>query len=153
MRYRFIYPPGLAFAFVVLAVAGSVQAAPPDAYVLAERADQVLERAQSANGVKPAPLADDAEFLRRASLDIVGRIPASADVYAFLADTAPDKRRQLIDKLLRSPGYVTHHINLWRALLMPETMTNVDMRSLQPGFDAWLRQKLRDNAPYDRLAY
>src|SRR5262245_15081042 len=51
----------------------------------------------------PAPAADDAEFLRRPSLDLAGAVPPVSEVRAFLADTRPDKRRRLIDRLLDSP--------------------------------------------------
>jgi Protein of unknown function (DUF1549)/Protein of unknown function (DUF1553) len=152
MTYRFIRLMSLSL-LILLAALSTAGAAAPDPYALAERLDSLLEAKQSANGVKPAPLIDDTGFLRRVSLDLVGRIPTSYEVYTFIADSAPDKRRRVVDKLLRSPGYVTHHVNLWRALLLPETMTNAEMRFLQPGFDAWLRQKVRDNTPYDRLAY
>jgi Protein of unknown function (DUF1549)/Protein of unknown function (DUF1553) len=152
MTYRFIRLMSLSLLILLVAL-GTTQAAAPDPYALAERLDTLLEAKQSANGVKPAPLIDDSAFLRRISLDLIGRIPTSYEVYTFIADSAPDKRRRVVDKLLRSPGYVTHQVNLWRALLLPETMTNAEMRFLQPGFDAWLRQKVRDNTPYDRLAY
>src|ERR1043166_7103186 len=43
-------------------------------------------------GIEPAPMSSDAEFLRRVSLDLTGRIPSGAEVEAFLADGNPSKR-------------------------------------------------------------
>jgi hypothetical protein len=49
--------------------------------------------------VRPAPLASDAEFLRRVSLDLTGRLPEPKAVRKFLADPDPNKRDKLIDSL------------------------------------------------------
>src|SRR5689334_20459020 len=51
-------------------------------------------------GITPAPLASDAEFLRRVSLDLTGRLPTPEAVTRFLADPSQDKREKLIDSLL-----------------------------------------------------
>jgi len=52
-----------------------------------------------------APLANDEEFFRRVHIDMIGRIPDSADLRTFLADTAPDKRDKLIDRLTGSKDW------------------------------------------------
>ncbi len=103
--------------------------------------------------IAPAPLADDAEFLRRAFLDIAGRIPTVAEARTFLNDDSPDKRRRLVQRLLNDAGYVTHFARYWRSVLMPEAATDFGTRFQVPGFEAWLREKLGDNTPYDRLVY
>lgn len=59
-----------------------------------------------ADGVAPAAMTSDAEFLRRVSIDLTGRIPTPEQVDAFLNDTAADKRSKLVDQLLASPAYV-----------------------------------------------
>ena len=56
-------------------------------------------------GVIPSDVCDDAEFLRRVSLDITGTLPTAADVRAFLADSSPDKRQRKINELLETPAY------------------------------------------------
>src|SRR5271163_498742 len=59
---------------------------------VAAEIDRIID-AQLAQAKLPAsPLADDAEFIRRLSLDIRGRIPHAERVTAFLADTDPNKR-------------------------------------------------------------
>src|SRR5438445_183318 len=50
--------------------------------------------------VPSAPLSSDTEFLRRVYLDLTGRIPSSDDIRAFLADTTPNKRDNVIDQLI-----------------------------------------------------
>lgn len=116
---------------------------------LAERIDKHLAESWRANNVEPAAAADDAEFLRRAFLDLAGRIPSVAETRAFLRDTTPDKRDRLVERLLASPRYITHWVNVWRALLLPETLASRQARVLSPGFETWLRGQLEKNAGYD----
>ena len=65
-----------------------------DARTLAQRIDQAISKRLNTQGVKPSPLADDAEFLRRVYLDITGVIPPADKAAAFLESKDPDKRRQ-----------------------------------------------------------
>ena len=69
--------------------------------------DNLLFDRMAADGVPPAPVTTDAEFLRRAYLDLTGRIPQPAEAEAFLRNTAPGKRAQLIERLLASDAYVS----------------------------------------------
>jgi hypothetical protein len=68
--------------------------------------DQHIFTRMETDGVPPAPLSADAEFLRRVSLDLTGRIPAPEEAAAFFNDTTPNKRQLLIERLLASPAYV-----------------------------------------------
>ena len=45
-------------------------------------------------GITPSEPASDATFLRRVSLDVIGRLPSAEEVRSFLADTGPAKREQ-----------------------------------------------------------
>ena len=67
--------------------------------------DQFTYKKMAADGVLPAPSTNDAEFLRRVSLDLTGRIPAPELAAAFLGGTDAGKRAQLIEDLLASPAY------------------------------------------------
>ena len=69
--------------------------------------DAEIFGAMKAAGFEPARPASDAEFLRRVSLDLTGRIPDPAAVTAFLADFSPDKRSRLVDQLLASDAFVS----------------------------------------------
>src|SRR2546428_463108 len=68
-------------------------------------------------GVTPAT-ASDAEFLRRVSLDLTGMPPSADEVRAFIAETAPDKRARLIDRLFASPHYARHFASTLDLMLM-----------------------------------
>jgi hypothetical protein len=122
-----------------------------DPVQLAARIDAGLAAGWRAEQVAPAPPADDAEFLRRASLDIIGKIPAVSEVRAFLADRSPDKRRRLVEQLLARGGYANHLANMWRELLLPGANTSAETRALAPQLEAWLRLRFAEETPYDRL--
>ncbi|WP_186767412.1 DUF1549 and DUF1553 domain-containing protein [Blastopirellula retiformator] len=114
------------------------------------RIDQLLGERLQAEGVEPPPLADDGEFLRRAYLDLNGAIPPVAITRDYLADSSPDKRRQLIDRLLASPAFASHMASTWREVILKPTE---DFQQLQNQFalQAWLREQFSDNARYDRI--
>ncbi|MDP9053186.1 MAG: DUF1549 domain-containing protein, partial [Acidobacteriota bacterium] len=68
--------------------------------------DYNIQAALAANNVVPAQKTDDYEFIRRASLDLTGRIPASSRVASFVASTDPAKRAALVEELLAKPEWV-----------------------------------------------
>jgi Protein of unknown function (DUF1549) len=69
--------------------------------------DELLFARMSADGIAPAPLTTDSEFLRRAFIDLTGRIPQPDKTLAFFQDTSATKRARLIDELLASDAYVS----------------------------------------------
>lgn len=101
-------------------------------------------------GIPPSPLCDDATFLRRASLDIAGRLPTLEETQAFMASTAPDKRDQWIDQLLRSPEYADYFANKWTSLLKNRRDDASDITS-NFAFYSWVRDSLLANKPYDQF--
>lgn len=110
---------------------------------LGERIDRlVAERWQEAGVRAPAAAADDATFLRRVSLDLLGHIPSAGEARAFLNDRSAGKRDQLVERLLRSPRHPVHFARLWRELLIPEAPTS------QP-LEEWLRQRFAWNTRFD----
>ncbi len=74
--------------------------------------------------VAPAKLTTDQEFFRRINLDLTGRIPASAEIRAFAADTDPSKRDKIIDKLLASDAF-TDKWTMWLGDLMQNNVNQV----------------------------
>src|SRR5205085_1926167 len=104
---------------VLLALGVPVTAADP-VRELADTIDKHIRAGWDKAKAKPAPAADDAEFLRRVYLQLAGRIPSVSEVREFLDDRKPDKRERIILKLLDSPRYVTHFVSIWRTWMMPE---------------------------------
>jgi len=100
------------------------------------------------SGLAPAPCSD-AEFLRRVSLDLVGMPPTADEARQFLADTAPDKRQRLVDRLFASPHYARHMANTLDVMLMERRAnTNVPVEAWR----AWLVQCVRENKPWNEMA-
>lgn len=124
-------------------------AANRDARALATRIDILLGARWTEARIHPSAIADDGEFLRRASLDLIGKIPTAAETRDFLDDPAPGKRAALVDRLLDSPAYAARAALLWRQLLLPEAENGVGVASV--GMEAWLRKKIQEEAGYDRI--
>jgi hypothetical protein len=123
-----------------------------DAHALAQQIDRLLAERWALAKAQPAPPADDAEFMRRIYLDLVGKIPTAAEARDFLDDTSPDKRAKLVEVLLSSPAYLTHATESYRSMLLPEADTDGQIRALAPTFEAWLRKKIAEDAGYDKIA-
>ncbi len=118
-----------------------------DARALAGRIDFWLEARMAEKGVVPADTAiDDATFLRRAFLDLSGRIPDIVQARDFLENPAEDKRARLIDHLLSQPRYAEHMATVWGQLIVPPT--NDPMRPRVQGVEFWLAQEFRKNTSY-----
>ena len=98
-----------------------------------------------------APRADDAEYLRRVTLDLTGTIPTEAEIVAFLKDPSPEKRSTVVDVLLASPRHADWFAMWFGNLLVGSSIRNrnLDRRS----FNDWLRDQFRRNRPYDELVY
>ncbi len=114
--------------------------------------DRLIAQRWADTGTEPAPIADDAEFLRRVYLDLAGRIPSVEEARTFLRDGRSDKRARLVEQLLGSSRYVAHFTTVWRMLLLPEAGNNFQVRLQQPSFEAWLKQLVARNAGYDEMA-
>jgi hypothetical protein len=139
-----------------LALPPALRAADKDVEALAAAIDERLAAVWGTD-VRPAAPADDAEFFRRVHLDLAGRIPSVTEARDFLDDERQDKRRIWVDRILRADpddssyrdAYVAHFTNVWRGWLLAQTGRQA---ARQPALEAWLRQRLKANTAYDRLA-
>jgi hypothetical protein len=99
-------------------------------------------------GLTASAPVDDATYLRRAYIDIVGVIPPPEVVRSFLADAAPDKRAKMVQGLLAGPAYAESWAGYWDDLLLgPVREQAVD----RGAFRAWLREQLAKNVPWNVL--
>jgi hypothetical protein len=135
-------------------VTASVAAALPPAAGATPLAEQTLVdrhlfASWARDTVPHAEPASDFEFARRVFLDLTGRIPTKERLLAFVRSTAPDKRDRLIDELLDSQAWADFW-TYWYGDLLRVTHNRVGNASMKH-FDAWLRQSLRDDKPYNRL--
>lgn len=94
--------------------------------------------------------ADDATFLRRVYLDLNGIIPTADEAKAFLDDSDPEKRAKLIDRLLASPRYGLHQLDVWDLIYFGRNPPSYDAPKRE-GFKKWLQAAFDQNLPYDEL--
>jgi uncharacterized protein DUF1549/uncharacterized protein DUF1553 len=107
----------------------------------------------TANGILPAAVAGDEEFLRRVTLDLTGTIPTSADVQAFVADTRTDKRARKIDTLLNSEAFADRW-TMWFGDLVQNVQNANNSREYYIGKNAyysWIHDSIRAGKPYDLM--
>ena len=130
--------------------ARTVESVRPQAKVLedAARLDAALERGLQRRQETPLDLVDDATFVRRAHLSIVGRIPTLAETERFLADQAADKRNQLVDSLLDSAGRTSHFSNFWFDQLRVKSRQQA--LSGEP-FAHFIRTSIQQDKPFDQF--
>jgi hypothetical protein len=117
---------------------------------MAARVDALLAQAWERAGITPAPEASDAEFLRRAYLDLTGKIPTVGEARAFLADKDQAKRQRLIEALLAQPAHANHLATTWTRFLLPQNDAARAFGGAQ--FHTWLADKFADNTAYDAIA-
>ena len=99
--------------------------------------------------MNPSGDCTDADFLRRAYLDLLGILPTVAEAKAFINDPDPDKRPRLIDRLLERPEYADQWALKWSDLLRNEERT-LDRKGVQ-SFHHWIRQGVAENKPLDQF--
>ena len=111
--------------------------------------DEQVDRQLARLNLPASPACDDAEFVRRAWVDTVGRPPTVAETRAFLASANPNKRDALIDELLARSEFVDYWTYKWSDVLML-TSARLLPNAVQ-AYDSWLRREVAANTPWDKL--
>jgi len=109
-----------------------------------------LEAGWEENKLTPSKTCDDYEFIRRATLDIIGRIAKSEEIERFLLDPAPTRRSQLIERLLKSEDYPRNWANIWTNWLL--TRSGPFSRGMyHEKTQVWLEDQFAQNTRYHEL--
>jgi len=112
--------------------------------------DETVTAKLKALSIPPSGDCTDTDFLRRVTLDVLGRLPTLKEVDTFLADAASDKRTRVIDRLLAAPEFNDFWAMKWADVLRSSAKT------LQPkgnaAFQLWLRDRLAAGTPMDLIA-
>ena len=111
--------------------------------------DELIDQQLTRLNLPASSPGGDAEFLRRATIDTIGRIPSTDEARAFLADTSPTRRDALIDRLLSSPDFVDYWTYKWSDLLMLNG-TRLRPQALKAYYQ-WVRKQVMDGVPWDRF--
>lgn len=141
----------LSIVATTLLAAVTMQAAPLDTTAASKQVDALLAQGWQKHQIKPNAPVDDATFLRRAYLTVVGRIPTLEEATAFHACQMPDKRAKLVDKLLASEGYVQNFFNYWADVLRAQSQ-GVAGSTTSQNYLNYIRTSLRENKPWDQMA-
>jgi len=99
--------------------------------------------------LRPSPPADDFTFIRRATIDTVGRLPTPDETLQYVSSVDVDKKTRLVDRLLASEDFVAYWSYKWSDLLL------VNGTKLRPiavqSFYKWIRNSVRENKPWDQF--
>tara|TARA_Y100000766_G_scaffold43760_2_gene33807 strand:+ start:105 stop:2135 length:2031 start_codon:yes stop_codon:yes gene_type:complete len=150
-------PPKLPEAVTIKPEGAVLKVAPidretrPEIEQAAAQIDSILQAYWNENKTKSGKKTTDHEFVRRAYLELAGRIPTIDEARTFCDATGRKKRGQLIDDLLESPGYVSHFYNYWADILRLKERPSRDI-FFEP-YMAWVKESIADNMPYDKWVY
>ena len=111
--------------------------------------DEHLFTAMAKDDIPHAALTSDYEFCRRVYLDLIGRIPTTEQLLKFVNNTDVAKRDKLIDALIDSPEWVANW-GYWFGDLFRVCGNRIGNPTLKH-FDAWIRDSLKADKPYDKF--
>jgi len=142
-------------AHVLVSVPWPTAGSPPARLPPANLIDVEIDRRLDELGLPSSPPASDEGFLRRATLDVLGTLPAPNEIRAFLADASPLKREHAIDRLLADPRRAV----VWASKMCDVTGCNIDTMEgpteLRPKrakmWHDWFRKRFADNVSYDEI--
>lgn len=128
---------------------------PQRAAVTAERSssrnlvDQFVDQKLSRLKLATSPRCDDATFVRRTTLDLIGTLPTAKEAEEFVHDPRPGKREAWIDGLMERPEFAEWWALKWADMLRVEEKT-LDAKGAQV-FHAWLRNAFAEDRPLDEV--
>ena len=116
-----------------------------------------LKKSWEENEVIPSSTATEGEWCRRVFLDVLGRIPTTDELNVFLKDTSPEKKRQLIDRLLSADyvdTYSRNWSNVWTNILIGRSGgSERNSRTNRQGMENYLSEAFSENRPYDQMVF
>lgn len=109
-----------------------------------------IRRGWQTAAVRPSPVADDAEWFRRVTLDLWGRIPTLDETEAFLANKRPNKREETVDRLLDDTAFAHNLTTIWTNVLIGRRSGPQVNR---PALQKFLRMSFAANRPWNQIVY
>ena len=103
-------------------------------------------------GLAPSELCSDEQFIRRLSLDLSGTIPTPVQVKAFVDSTSPNKRKDLVEKMLNSSEYSYYFAAKWADILRVKRGGQAENMKGTFAFHGWIRDAIKSDMPYDQFA-
>jgi hypothetical protein len=116
---------------------------------VSQKIDQLLFASWAEHKITPSGIVDDATFLRRAMLDIIGRIPTPRERRAFTMEPSADKRRRLVQRLLHSPEFPRYWSQVWTHWFLTRAVDPVNQERLR----GWLENEFAQQTSHRELAF
>ena len=113
--------------------------------------DSLLKESWESASVKPSRVATDEEYLRRAYLDLLGRIPNIREAGDFLRSKEAGKRAKLVEYLLAHPDYPKNFATQWKVILLGRKGQPREVNAAS--LTNWLRRQFAENRPWNEFAY
>ncbi len=114
--------------------------------------DRFVEQQLGPASMNPARVVSDSTFARRVYLDLVGLPPTPQQLDQFLNDDSPNKRIQLIDRLLNDRrAYADHWLTFWNDALRNAYRGTGFIDNGRQQITEWLYRSLYENKPYDQF--
>ncbi|HLU48444.1 MAG TPA: DUF1549 domain-containing protein, partial [Planctomycetota bacterium] len=128
---------------------GETEASSPSE--VAARVDVLLAELHKEAKIDPAPRAADVEWLRRAYRALAGRTPRPEEVERFVEDSRPEKRAEVIDRLVASDEWARQLAGTWRDIILSRAQ-DPRARNVRDTIEDWLFARFRSNAGWDEIA-
>ena len=113
------------------------------------RIDAAIAKRLSEEGVQPSPRANPSDWLRRASLDLRGRIPTPPEIDAFLAADESTRRKAFIDAAVTSDEFADHFGTWWATLLVGRS---AERQAYRTRLRHWIADEVALGTSWDRIA-
>jgi hypothetical protein len=139
-------------AAVALGAPASLEESPAELKPAGQIDELVFGRLQQL-GIQPAGVCSDAVFVRRAYLDVIGTLPTAVEANEFLQNRSLKKRQALIEKLLARDEFADYWAMKWSEILRIKAEFPINLwPNAAQAYHHWIRDCLRENVPYDRMA-
>jgi len=124
----------------------------PDPPKPANGIDEIIFAKLKSLGIEPA-LCSDAVFIRRAFLDLTGKLPTAEEAKAFIQDPDQNKRVALIDRLLDRTAHFDYWAMKWSDILRVKAEFPVKVwPNAAQAYYRWIWESIAQNKPYDQFA-
>ncbi len=124
----------------------------PDVAEMTKIIDEKIAEGWKDNKITPSHEVGDLEFLRRASLDVIGRVPTLEEIVAYEKDPPEKRRSLLIERLLDHADYARHWANVWSNWLLTRSGT-FGRGTYHEQMDVWLEDQFAQNRTYDKIVH
>ena len=112
--------------------------------------DEHVDRRLGQLNLVPSGPCDDATYLRRVFLDIIGTLPTPAEARKFLDDPSENKRALIVDELLERPEYAIYWSLKWSDTLRVDR--EILGHKAAYAYYRWIRESFEDNRPFNEFA-